>query len=130
MKMEWRGLWLLWRMVVMDGILNFQHFSPFRDGEEQNAENPLLSSRGKPTPNSRIKAGQAPPKRGMVLYKDCGWSSSLYFLGSSFSILTTQFSIPTFNIITYNFTTVTVHWNKQKPKVKRKEKRVKRNGFM
>ncbi|MEQ8422466.1 MAG: hypothetical protein RIB64_20835 [Arenibacter algicola] len=37
-------------------ILGFRYFAPFRDGEEQNVENPPLT----------------PPKRGMVLYKDCG----------------------------------------------------------
>ncbi len=49
---------------MVDSILDFQYFAPFRDGEEQNVENPPL------TPAE--KAGQAPPKRGMVLYKDCG----------------------------------------------------------
>jgi hypothetical protein len=31
-------------MVLMDGILNFHYFAPFRDGEEQNAENPIVLS--------------------------------------------------------------------------------------
>jgi hypothetical protein len=33
-------------MVVMDGILGFQHFSPFREGEKQNAENPIVLAMG------------------------------------------------------------------------------------
>ena len=48
------GIWFWLKMVVMDRILGFRYFAPFRDGEEQNVENPPRAS--------RPKAGQALPR--------------------------------------------------------------------